>query len=154
MTETKTSWQLDQASLVAGEDAHNLEASRIKRTRQSTAVWCSRVGRDVSALKTVLEALRPTPSSSSSSSSEAPVPAEIALEGSLLSTRARLEAVHASLSEALKDQVRPSVPSLSSTPPLSSLTSLLYLLLITLYFDLISSLLSLVELRPPHYAVY
>ena len=153
MTETKTSWQLDQASLVAGEDAHNLEASRIKRTRQSTAVWCSRVGRDVSALKTVLEALRPTPSSSSSSS-EAPVPAEIAPEGSLLSTRARLEAVHASLSEALKDQVRPSVPSLSSTSPLSSLTSLLYLLLITLYFDLISSLLYLVELRRLHSAVY
>jgi hypothetical protein len=117
MTETKTSWQLDQAALVAAESAHDLEADRIKRTRQSTALWCSRVGRDVSALKTVLEALRPSsPSSSSSSPSQAP--AEASPEGSLLSTRARLETVQGSLSEALKDQVRalyplPFLPSVS-----------------------------------------
>lgn len=104
MTETKASWQLDQASLLAGESAHDQQADRIKHTRQSTAVWCSRVGRDVSALKIVLEALRPPPPSSSSSSSSV-APAVASPEESLLSIRARLEAVQESLGGALKDQV-------------------------------------------------
>jgi hypothetical protein len=122
MTETKTSWQLDQASLVAGESAHDLEADRIKRTRQSTAVWCSKVGRDVSALKTVLDAIRPSVPSSSSSPSQAP--AEASPEGSLLPTRARLEAVQGSLSEALKDQVRALYPLTFLSSVRLSLTSL------------------------------
>jgi hypothetical protein len=139
MTETKTSWQLDQAALVAAESAHDLEADRIKRTRQSTAVWCSRVGRDVSALKTVLEALRPSPPSSSSSLSPSQAPTEASPDGSLLSTRARLEAVQGSLSVALKDQVRALYPPpLFSLPFLFSLTTLHCMLLTSLYFDLVS----------------
>lgn len=97
MKETKASWQLDQAALLAGESAHALESERIKHTRKNNAVWCSSVGRDVVALKCVLEALRV--------SSASAAPAEESKEGSLLSTRVQLEAVQGSLSEALKDQV-------------------------------------------------